>query len=198
MKPPEARRIWKDVRDAVVHDGTVPLSDAVQWTDERLAQAWDLFSIPHRVEWLIDLRLHEELIFRLAYRVAAGCPPVHASECAEVIAKLEQERVYPGSVDLPALRHHLNYTPHIPRIAGWSTFKEVTWVLDPISRMPGTPIGDRNFVVENLWMRLKRAMDGSRELPPEFATEEIVKAMGPPTLQQIVAAAEAWGPPVRR
>jgi hypothetical protein len=179
----------------VVYDGEIPLHSAVEWTDERLAQMWDVLTTPHRVELLIDLRLHEEFLMRLAYRVAAIAlaDADRAQECSEIMSKLEQERAHPGSVDLLNLRYEL------PIVRGWPVFKETAWALDPMHRLSGAPIGDRHHAVEMMWSIVARALNESRKaLPPESATEEIVRSMGPPTLEQILAAAEAWGRPVGR
>jgi len=140
----EARRLahelWDAIRTDVLHQGDVPLHHAVEWTDDRLAQMWDLLTMKQRIDVLLDLRLHEELALRL-------CPELHARECVALMARLDAH----------------------------------------------APIEDRIRAVENMWSIIFRTMDVVTT--DSVDVDVIVQSLGPPTLEQIVAAAKAWGPP---
>jgi hypothetical protein len=184
----EAERLSIDIRDDVVVRGDVPLHHAIEWTDGRLAQMWRELSTPMRVQLLIALRLHEELAMRMAHRIILDCHPAHAQECADAVAKLEQERSAPGWADLPSLRHRLMVSSIFARIT--SLLKEVSWVLDPMHRISGAPIGDRGHAFQMMWSFFNRALNSDT-----LAVYPIVASMGPPTIKQIVEAAQVWGRP---
>jgi hypothetical protein len=63
----------------------------------------------------------------------------------------------------------------------------------PVMNVPrrGEPVEERRSIVEKMW----NIFHGVLGHKPGAEANAIVKSMGPPTPGQIVAAAEAWGPP---
>jgi len=194
MRAPEMVKLWQDIEKAVVA-GEIPLHLAINCTDDTLAEAWAL--TPNRghfsthesrnrmIRLLVVLLRHEPLAMQLVHWVGESDPAL-----ADVIAMMDQEYLEPtinrDSDWMVRLR-----TMSAMMIPTAEPLREVAWILDPHYRLR-YPIGLRsnlNLVAASL----TRALDSARLLSGDDVTLwKMVRSFGPPTLEQILAAAEVW------
>jgi hypothetical protein len=178
-------------------DGCIPLHLAVQWTPELLSTMWS--------EWttsLVDRENTEtpaltlalvgtagELVARLVEIVPAVYPDVPwLAESAELVA---QEARAPGTN--PLLKDRLRAMVARGPAHSWLILRRGReaadgWALAWTGGGPAT---------HKIWYPLREFVELARNLPhpPNERPwiDDIIASLGPPTLEQIVAAAEKWG-----
>jgi hypothetical protein len=180
MRTHDAEALWNEIVIAV-RMGDVPLHCAVTWTPDRLRSAWKQLNNNLLRGVLTKLSLQTVFALELVHRVAssvAARDPDDAAYALRLIAVLEQAAgAAPGTIEHLRLRpardqsvaiknHHLREMVH-----------EIAWWIEAPEAYPPhlLPISLERLAADEL----------------KTTSREVLLAFGPPTIEQIVAAAEA-------
>jgi len=193
---------WIDLWNTI-EGGTIPLHLAVQLTSAHLAKMWsgwmasltDRESIDNPAYLLMVAGLGRELVARMVEMLPAIYPDTPwLAESAEAVA---QEARSPGSN--PLLRDRLRATVARGPANVWLTLRrglESLTAWTDATRRGSRSHNQRHIDCLTSWHALREFIVLARNAPhppgQEPWIDEIIAALGPPTLEQIVAAAEVW------
>jgi len=178
MKTQDAEALWNEVVLAVRMNGEVPLHCAVAWTPERLASSWKQLNNNLLRGVLTKLSLQTvfalDLVDRVVWNVALRDPD-DATAARHLIAAVERAvGEPPGTVDLKPVREQLE---KLRSAALREMILELTWWIQAPEAYPA----------HHLPIILERV--AANEL--NTTSRELLLSFGPPTIEQIVGAAQA-------